>query len=103
MPGAGFKKTAKLWKATLLEMAETPVKFVRKQMAENRYQPSYVSELFEKSGEEMTAEEEHVMKWSAASLYSGGADTVSPSPSPTLCVNLVMTPVLTPMCNCCSL
>jgi hypothetical protein len=27
----------------------------------------------------LSAEEDHVVKWSAASMYAGGADTVSPS------------------------
>lgn len=67
-----------------MELAETPMKFVRKQMEERHYEPSYVSELYEKAGEKMSAEDEHVLKWSAASLYTGGADTVSPDPA--LCI-----------------
>jgi hypothetical protein len=30
-------------------------------------------------GRTLSMEEEHLAKWSAASLYSGGADTVGPS------------------------
>lgn len=36
--------------------------------------PSYTSELLEKGVK--SEEEEFVIKWSAASMYSGGADTV---------------------------
>jgi hypothetical protein len=38
---------------------------------------SFASNLLE--GHILSAEEDHVVKWSAASLYSGGADTVGPS------------------------
>jgi hypothetical protein len=37
---------------------------------------SFTSNLLE--GRTLSAEEDHIVKWSAASLYSGGADTVSP-------------------------
>jgi hypothetical protein len=36
--------------------------------------PSYTSGLLEKGG--LSEEEEFIVKWSAASMYSGGADTV---------------------------
>jgi hypothetical protein len=46
-------------------------------MKNGSYKPSYVSQLLkEKALESFTEEEEHVIKWSAASLYGGGADTV---------------------------
>ncbi len=35
MPGAGFKKTAKEWRATLMELAEKPMRFVKQEMAAN--------------------------------------------------------------------
>lgn len=53
------------------------MQFVRKQMKEQQAAPSYVSALYEKADGNMSAEEEHVLKYSAASLYTGGADTVS--------------------------
>lgn len=81
-PGAAFQKTAIKWKATLDELTERPMQFVRKQMKEQQYAPSYVSALYERAADgEMSAEEEHVLKYSAASLYTGGADTVE-SPEP---------------------
>lgn len=52
------------------------MQFVRKQMKEQQFAPSYVSALYESADGKMTAEEEHVLKYSAASLYTGGADTV---------------------------
>jgi hypothetical protein len=47
-------------------------------MASGKYKPSYLSNLFETQGvPKPGSEEELIAKWSAASLYTGGADTVS--------------------------
>lgn len=74
MPGTGFKRTAARWKKTLTELAEKPHAFVKHQMAAGTNEPSYTATLLEKGS--LSPEEEFVVKWSAASLYSGGADTV---------------------------
>ncbi|KAJ3977109.1 cytochrome P450 [Lentinula raphanica] len=72
-PGASFKQTAKEWSATLNEMVDLPYEYVKKQIASGTAEPSYVSQLVE--GQTLTAEQEFEIKWSSASLYSGGADT----------------------------
>jgi len=72
-PGARFKKTAAEWSKTLDEMAEGPHQFVKQQMAAGNAEPSFSSRLLEEPG--LTEEQEFDIKWSAASLYSGGADT----------------------------
>lgn len=54
------------------------MQFVRKKMKEQQFETSYVSALYERADGKMSAEEEHVLKYSAASLYTGGADTVKP-------------------------
>lgn len=59
-----------------MELAERPMRFVRKQMKENHHAPSYVSTLYEKTGDETTADDEEIIKWTAASMFSAGADTV---------------------------
>ncbi|KAL3461172.1 cytochrome P450 [Aspergillus heterothallicus] len=75
-PGAGFKRTAAAWRKTLLTTIEKPYRLVLQQMQEGRYPDSYLSNLLEEArGRTLTAEEEQVIKWSAASLYTGGADT----------------------------
>lgn len=79
MPGAAFKKTAKKWKATLKETVEIPMRFVKKQMAEKHFEPSHVSALYEKAGAKISKQEEDSVKFTAFSLYAGGADTVSSS------------------------
>jgi len=72
-PGAGFKAQAKEWRTTLEEMVQKPYQFVKDQMAAGVAPESFVSNLLE--GRTLSAEEDHVVRWSSASLYSGGADT----------------------------
>ncbi|KIY45954.1 cytochrome P450 [Fistulina hepatica ATCC 64428] len=73
VPGAGFKVTARSWKATLYEMVDRPYNFVIQQLAAGTAIPSYTSNLL--ASKDLTVDDEHDIKWSAASLYSGGADT----------------------------
>ncbi|KAK5174015.1 uncharacterized protein LTR77_001095 [Saxophila tyrrhenica] len=75
VPGTAFKQTAREWKATFMDLAERPLSLVKRQMAENSHGGSYVSNLYGKAGDTVTAEEEERIKWSAAALYTGGADT----------------------------
>ncbi|RHZ72745.1 hypothetical protein CDV55_102908 [Aspergillus turcosus] len=73
---AEFKRVAKKYKDTVFTSADKPYAFVRHQMKNRDYKPSHLSHLLEeRSPESFTEEEEHVIKWSAASLYTGGADT----------------------------
>ncbi|KAJ2989842.1 hypothetical protein NUW58_g3263 [Xylaria curta] len=73
VPGASFKRTARRWAAELLSVAEKPYAFVKHQMAQGKYETSLVSRLIE--AEDSDAEDNEVNKWSAASLYTAGADT----------------------------
>ncbi|KAG2346478.1 cytochrome P450 [Suillus weaverae] len=72
-PGAGFKRLAREWRETLEEMVSAPHKFVKDQMADGVAPMSFTSNLME--GCDISAEEDHAVKWSAFSLYSGGSDT----------------------------
>ncbi|KAJ7655820.1 cytochrome P450 [Mycena polygramma] len=72
-PGAGFQKTAKSWAQALDQMVEQPYQFVKQQMAAGSAEKSLVSGLLE--GQTLSETEEFDVKWLAASLYSGGADT----------------------------
>ncbi len=76
MPGTGFKRTAREWGQTVMEAVERPMSFVKMQMEANTNAPSYVADQYKKAGGKFSAEEEHVTKWSAVSLYTAGADTV---------------------------
>ncbi|KAL4914581.1 cytochrome P450 [Aspergillus aurantiobrunneus] len=76
LPGAGFKRTAAAWKETLLATIEKPCRLVLQQMEKGSYPQSYLSKLLEDShGRTITAEEEQIIKWTAGSIYTGGADT----------------------------
>ncbi|KII86264.1 hypothetical protein PLICRDRAFT_55999 [Plicaturopsis crispa FD-325 SS-3] len=72
-PGAGFKKLAKEWRQTLQDMAEEPYKFVLKQMDAGTAVPSFTHDLLQTK--DFTDEEKVAIKWSATSVYAGGADT----------------------------
>ncbi|KAG1815026.1 cytochrome P450 [Suillus subaureus] len=68
-PGAGFKRLARECRETLEEMAAAPYKFVKDQMAAGTALKSFSSDLLK--DRTVTAEEDHVVKWCAASLFSG--------------------------------
>ncbi|CBF85201.1 protein CYP620E1 [Aspergillus nidulans FGSC A4] len=75
-PGTGFKRTAASWKQTLLTTIEKPYRLVLKQLESGKYPDSYLSNLLEETkGRPLSADEEQVIKWTAGSLYTGGADT----------------------------
>ncbi|KAL9709236.1 hypothetical protein Ac2012v2_007590 [Leucoagaricus gongylophorus] len=72
-PGTGFKRTAREWANTLNEVVEAPYEYVKDQMAVGTAPPSFTANLL--SEPDLNPEKEFDIKWSAASLYSGGADT----------------------------
>jgi hypothetical protein len=67
--------------ATLMQCVEQPYAWVRQQMREKRNKTSFLSQAIETVGGDDTTEG-LVHKWSALSLYTGGADTVISSPLP---------------------
>lgn len=76
VPGTGFKKTGRQWRAELKAVAEIPYTFVKNQMAQDKHDASFTSRLIEVEGSDPETN-----KWSALSIYAAGIDTVS-SPSP---------------------
>ncbi|KAI0776641.1 cytochrome P450 [Trametes elegans] len=71
-PGAGWKRKGEAYRANMDRMSETPHQFVKDQMAAGKAAPSYTASLLAMNP---SPEEEHRIKMSAASIYSGGADT----------------------------
>ncbi|TFK49674.1 cytochrome P450 [Heliocybe sulcata] len=70
-PGAGFKRTAHAYAITLRNMVDVPFRFTRDQISQGGARPSFV-------GYQLSTEEdadEDIVKWAAATLYAGGADT----------------------------
>lgn len=73
-PGTNFKATARTMAKRLNLTAEVPYSFVKKQLKENKtHSVSFLSEAIKNIG--LDSQLEHVHKWSAASMYLGGADT----------------------------
>jgi len=58
---------------TLIRTAEEPYAFVQSQMQEKKAKTSFLSQAIESLGSD--ASMEYINKWSAASMYLGGADT----------------------------
>ncbi|KAG1791189.1 cytochrome P450 [Suillus plorans] len=77
-PGAGFKRLVREWRETLEDMVFTPYNFVKDQMAAGIAPESFTSNLLE--NRTLSVEDNNVLKWSAASLYAGGADTTVSCP-----------------------
>ncbi|KAF8625149.1 hypothetical protein AX17_006927 [Amanita inopinata Kibby_2008] len=74
LPGMGFMKTARLWLKNTLDMVEVPYAFTKEQMSAGKAPPSFVSTLLEHE-DLLTPEEIRDIKYTASSLYGGGADT----------------------------
>ncbi|TDZ15801.1 O-methylsterigmatocystin oxidoreductase [Colletotrichum orbiculare MAFF 240422] len=72
-PGTAWKQTGKRWGATLKTVADKPFAFVKHQLSQGKQNASLVSQFL--GNGHLTSEEEFVTKWSALSLYTGGADT----------------------------
>ncbi|GKU05619.1 unnamed protein product [Fusarium langsethiae] len=74
-PGMSFKRIARDWNTNMRQVVEVPFQFVKKQMAKQYYQPSYVSSLFKQHDGNVDEETEIAIKQTAAIMYAGGADT----------------------------
>lgn len=71
----GFKRTAKRWAHRASELIEKPHEFTKQQMARGVARPSLTQQLLDEHKGVPTPEEEFIIKWSAAGVYGGGADT----------------------------
>lgn len=76
-PGASFIKIAKTYDRRQQAFSDVPYEFVKQQMERTGFFPSFLSNLLQSNPVEHGTEEENIVKWSAGSLYAGGADTVS--------------------------
>lgn len=77
-PGANFKKIARSYKETLRQSIERPFAFTKMQIASGNGRPSLVATLLEDLGVNHSPEEERIVKWTAATFYAAGSDTVTP-------------------------
>ncbi|CRL20874.1 Cytochrome P450 [Penicillium camemberti] len=74
-PGAGFQRTAQEWGRVLTSLAERPYAFALHQRSKQKDTASYVSRHLDLLNGPATPDEENLIKWTAAVIYSGGADT----------------------------
>ncbi|KAF2198912.1 cytochrome protein [Delitschia confertaspora ATCC 74209] len=87
-PGAGFKKTARVWKKTLMRVINVPYEYVKFQRSHSTAGASFVSRILderrnlkeqkhqtERELRDLSKEDEQMLKMTAASLYLAGADT----------------------------
>ncbi|KAL7907041.1 cytochrome P450 [Trichoderma velutinum] len=77
-PGTGFKAEANQYGKEIRAVINEPYKFVRKQMVDHNIMGSYVAKLVQEcigDADEPSEADAHTIKWSAAALYGGGADT----------------------------
>lgn len=58
-------------------MANDPFEMVKQEISAGIGRPSFTRDLLVEKGQNLSTEEEMTIKWAAASLYSGGADTVA--------------------------
>ncbi|KAH8105630.1 cytochrome P450 [Phellopilus nigrolimitatus] len=74
-PGMAFKRIAAKWAHRADELIEKPHAFTKQQMAMGNARPSLTQELLDSHKNKPTPAEEYIIKWSAAAIYGGGADT----------------------------
>ncbi|KZT58538.1 cytochrome P450 [Calocera cornea HHB12733] len=75
LPGAGFQRTAKAYKAHFAETREVPFRLVEQAIADGTAKPSFVGTLLEEHGAETGQYGKERIMWSAASIHSAGSDT----------------------------
>ncbi|KAF8841332.1 cytochrome P450 [Paxillus ammoniavirescens] len=75
LPGAGFKRKAKEYAAVLHDLVEIPHNYVKSQLAAGTALPSLSSRILGQP--DLTDELEDNLKWAAATMYQGGADTAN--------------------------
>ncbi|KAK2011616.1 cytochrome P450 [Colletotrichum eremochloae] len=82
-PLTSFKRVGRQWRRINEIVVDTPYQFVRRQMARSTNRQSFVSSVVDdlgnpgKNGTSLSEEDEHDIKFAAAILYGGGADTTT--------------------------
>ncbi|TFK86083.1 cytochrome P450 [Polyporus arcularius HHB13444] len=75
-PGAAFKRQARQWRTELEHLVSTPYNTVKERAARGVASPSYVSNCIgDLSANKVAIAKDEETMWTAASLYTGGADT----------------------------
>ncbi|EPQ58609.1 cytochrome P450 [Gloeophyllum trabeum ATCC 11539] len=72
-PGASFKSKARRYNAIAQKMVQRPFEWAKQRYEKGVGEPCFVSDCLSK--EELTPDKEQVLKWAAAGICGGGADT----------------------------
>ncbi|KAF7371339.1 Cytochrome P450 [Mycena sanguinolenta] len=72
LPGGEFHTIAKEWSSQLRTTVDTSYEYVKEQMAAGKVEPSFTANLLEEG-----SHEEYLIKWAAAGIQGGGADTTA--------------------------
>ncbi|KAL4077432.1 cytochrome P450 [Scleroderma citrinum] len=75
LPGAGFKRKAKIYAPVIRDLVEVPYQWAKSQLTAGVALPSFAIRLLSKPN--LTKEYEDSIKWASATLYQGGADTAN--------------------------
>ncbi|KAJ8131439.1 hypothetical protein O1611_g2188 [Lasiodiplodia mahajangana] len=76
MPGTGWKKVGMEWQRTLNEAMEKPFLFAKQQLANGIPKKSFITDsLRSRDDKKSPMNDDYVLKWTAMSMYIGGADT----------------------------
>ncbi|KAF8507774.1 cytochrome P450 [Gautieria morchelliformis] len=78
-PGAGFRKTARLWRQDIIKMNVIPFEATKKALNAGTANPSFTSSLLEDLTTNGTAraDEEAIIRGVGSTLYAGGSDAVA--------------------------
>ncbi|KIM50598.1 hypothetical protein SCLCIDRAFT_1225241, partial [Scleroderma citrinum Foug A] len=71
VPGAGFQRQAREWKALMDQVTDVPYNFVKSQMEAGMALKSFTSVLLEGRMSNLSEEEVISIKWSAAAFFGG--------------------------------
>ncbi|KAF8814867.1 cytochrome P450 [Phlegmacium glaucopus] len=74
LPGSGFLQTARLWAKDTTAMVDVPYNYTKQEMAAGNAVPSFVSTALA-DGNSLSHEDIEDLKFTASSMYGGGADT----------------------------
>ncbi|KAF8592280.1 cytochrome P450 [Ramaria rubella] len=82
MPGAGFKKKARIWRKLVMAMPALPFMACKKALSEGAAIPSFTASLLDKLFQRTDAdydakEEEAIIRNTGATAYGAGADTTT--------------------------
>ncbi|KAE8153917.1 cytochrome P450 [Aspergillus avenaceus] len=75
LPGGRFTRYAQTHRKHVTEFSDHPYAFTKWKMTRGHSEPSFVSNHLSEEHIKPNTEEEHVLKWAAASMYVGGSET----------------------------